>query len=199
MLSANVQIARVVKRMRKLYPREFGQRIRGVIDVNTTLLASKIQRDMMSGPTSKRSLSVRTGRLKRGTTFKPAKMSGGAIVGGVRFKAPYAGVHIGKRGKKIVVRPKTARWLTIPLSAAMTAGGRLRGSAQSGRFKKTYFAKSKKGNLILFGKVGGGEKTLPLFVLKKSVTIRQRIDVKELFRWARRAILADLKAEVRNV
>ena len=64
--------------------------------------------------------------------------------------------------------PKTSKWLAIPLTAAKTPAGVPRGSPRS--FKDTFFKTSKKGNLILFQKVGK-EKIVPLFVMKKRVDL----------------------------
>jgi len=173
-------------------------RIRAVFDLNTYLMATYIKQRMLSGPTTSKSLSVRTGKARRTTRQKKASTSGKRVSGGILFGAGYMRTHVGRRGKKVTIRPKTKQYLTIPLPAAKTAAGRLRGSARSGVFQDTFIAKSKKGNLIVFGKFGKGGTVRPLFVLKKKVVITQRIDTKEIMRIARRRILKDLKQEVYN-
>jgi hypothetical protein len=75
----------------------------------------------------------------------------------------YARIH--ELGGTVV--PKKGQWLTIPLPAARTAAGVSRGPARS--FPNTFFKMSKAGNLILFQK--DGKKLIPLYVLKKSITI----------------------------
>jgi len=175
-------------------------RIRAVFDLNTYLMATYIKQRMLSGPTTSKSLSVRTGKARRTTRQKKAIVSSKRVSGGILFGAGYMRTHVGRRGKKVTIRPKTKQYLTIPLPAAKTAAGRLRGSARSGVFQDTFIAKSKKGNLIVFGKFGKSKKAklAPLFVLKKKVVITQRTDTKEIMRIARRRILKDLKQEVYN-
>ena len=64
-----------------------------------------------------------------------------------------------------------AKYLTIPLPAALTPAGVLRKRARL--WENTFFKKSKAGNLILFQKQSG--KIIPLFLLKKSVTLKGRL------------------------
>lgn len=98
------------------------------------------------------------------------------------------------------VRPVNAAWLAIPLDAAKTAAGVARGGPRD--FKNTFFATSKNGNLILFQRLGkdkagrqkrrtfqrtpGGAKEkseiVPLFAMKKEVTIPPRLGMRELWR-----------------
>jgi len=68
------------------------------------------------------------------------------------------------------IRPKTKKWLTIPFpgGGAVTALGIGRGSARE--FKNTFIA-----NDIIFGQpTGKSDKIVPLFILKKQVTIKAR-------------------------
>ncbi len=83
--------------------------------------------------------------------------------------SPYAKIH--EHGGTI--RPKSAKYLAIPLAAAKAKSGDLRGGPRS--FTNTFFAKSKAGNLILFQNQGKGKKPLPLFVMKKQVTLKPRL------------------------
>lgn len=70
------------------------------------------------------------------------------------------------------VRPVRKKWLTIPLDAALTPAGVLRAPAPM--WRDTFFARSKRGNLILFQKTGK-KKITPLFVLKKQTKIPARL------------------------
>ncbi len=72
-------------------------------------------------------------------------------------EVPYALIQ--ERGG--TVRPKRAQWLAIPFR-------NVKGFPRE--YRDTFFAKSKKGNLILFQKQGKGGKK-PLFSMKKEVTI----------------------------
>jgi len=73
-----------------------------------------------------------------------------------------------------VIRAKRAKVLTIPLRAAQTGTGRSRGTARQvgAGYDSTFWKRSKKGNLILFGV--RGKRLTPLFVGKKSVRIKAR-------------------------
>ncbi len=83
--------------------------------------------------------------------------------------SPYAKIH--EHGG--TVRPKRAKYLAIPLAAAKTKGGDVRGGPRA--FTNTFFAKSKAGNLILFQNQGKGKKPLPLFVMKREVNLKPRL------------------------
>jgi phage gpG-like protein len=121
-------------------------------------------------------LKVRTGALRRsiGYITKDTRDGFQGLVGsGVRYgnRLPYATIH--ETGG--VITPKKGKYLAIPLPAALTkSGSQLRGGAFGARdFKDTFFMRSKKGNLLIMQKKGK-HSAVPLFVLKKSVTIPAR-------------------------
>ena len=70
----------------------------------------------------------------------------------VFYGVPYARIH--ESGGTI--RPTKRQWLTIPLGAAKTAGGALRGGALS--FDNTFFIRSRKGNLLIVREKGAGNR-----------------------------------------
>lgn len=107
----------------------------------------------------------------------------GSGVGKSQKRVPYANIH--ETGG--VIKPVNAKYLTIPLKGAMVSkmidvggygrvrvyGSRLRGGATGARgFNNTFVRKSKAGNLLIFQKKG--KTAVPIFVLKKSVTIPAR-------------------------
>lgn len=115
-------------------------------------------------------LKNRSGNLRN--SFVPGSVSveGASISGAVGSNLVYA--RIQNMGGQI--NPKNAQNLTIPLSAVMTASGVARYSARdiisnpgAAGFTATFFRKG-----ILFGK--RGNEIVPLFSLKKSVTLRGR-------------------------
>lgn len=130
------------------------------------------------------SLSKRSGRML--ATFADTR------IGISRTKDPIevtflldgiAAVH--ERGATIT--PKRAKYLTIPLPPALTGQGvPKRKSARE--WQNTFVLKSKKGNLLIVQKVG--KEIVPLYVLKKSVTIPKRLAFEEAF-LAGRDFLAD--------
>ncbi len=77
------------------------------------------------------------------------------------------------------ITPKRAKYLTIPLPAALDSRGvPLKKSARD--WQNTFVARSKAGNLIIFQKRGAG--IMPLYVLKTSVTIPPRLGMQDTLR-----------------
>jgi len=108
--------------------------------------------------------SGQLGRSLKGTV----NISGGHIQGKLTTDAVHAPTH--EHGATIV--PKRVQWLTIPTEFAKTAAGVTRGGART--FSNTFFLKPGKGrtNPLIMQKQG--KEVIPLFVLKKSVTIPAR-------------------------
>jgi hypothetical protein len=99
-----------------------------------------------------------------GTTFATVEGS----VGG----SAIAGVH--EFGATI--KPKSAKYLTVPLPAALDGKGVPK--KQSAReWDNTFVAQSKAGNLIIFRR--RGSQVVPLYVLKSSVTIPPRLGMRK--------------------
>jgi phage gpG-like protein len=70
------------------------------------------------------------------------------------------------------VTPKTGKYLAVPLPTLSITERRAKKPRD---FSDTFFAKSRKGNLILFQKTGKQKDAIrPLFVMKTSVTIKPR-------------------------
>jgi hypothetical protein len=184
-----------------------GSFIKDVIDQNSILLATRIKTKHLSGPTSNTSVSVRSGRLRASTRPVLARVSARRVKGGVTIGTAYAPVHFGPKGSETTITPKPGKqYLTIPLDAAKTKAGVVRGRARDeGVWGKTFVRKSKAGNLIVFGQKrgqrGAGAGKLsgniqPLFVLKKSVTIKARVHPEELVAWIRKKITAMLERRI---
>lgn len=105
---------------------------------------------------------------------------------------PYAAIH--EFGG--VIKPKKARWLTIPLDYVKTKAGVPRYTAREiianpslGNLESTFFRVTKKGNLVLFGATG--KDITPLFALKKEVRIEARMGFRE--QWDRRRIITAIE------
>ena len=179
--------------------REALKKIKESMHVSARLLQRHIREDKLTGGTSSGRLRVRTGRLRASVRPLPVQVSNDQVTSGVSFGTVYGRVHVGPKGQMTIIRPKRAKWLTIPLPAVMTKAGVARGTARSfmdegGTFGNTFIAKSKAGNLIIFGqrRVMKGKKMgelrsniVPLFVLKKQVKIDARIHPKDLLQWIR--------------
>jgi hypothetical protein len=93
------------------------------------------------------------------------------------ISAPYAGVHIGKRGTKTRITGKRGN-LAIPTRFARNASGVPHGiGPRDSRFEIKFVAKTRTGSKVMFGTVKGKKGVLPLFTLKKSVIVPTRVDV----------------------
>lgn len=142
---------------------------------------AKAMRDRHSGqwaPFRKNPAGERTGRLnsRTGKLVRAIEQSvdvntdGQVVVGriGGDELPPYAVVH----EEGATIRAKNARFLTIPLPAALDSRGvPLKRKARD--WPNTFVQMSKKGNLIIFQRRGAN--IVPLYVLKKSVKIPPRL------------------------
>jgi len=74
------------------------------------------------------------------------------------------------------IRARKAKFLTIPLDAALNADGTpIKPKARD--WKNTFVAQSRKGNLLIFQKRGAG--IVPLYALKREVVIPPRLRLAE--------------------
>lgn len=78
-----------------------------------------------------------------------------------------------------VITAKRAKYLAMPMMEALDSRGQPRKSGPRA-WRDTYVARSRAGNLIIFQKRTGG-KVVPLYLLKKKVTIPQRLRLRETF------------------
>lgn len=170
----------------------------------TTLLRDRY----MSGPTSRTSLSSRSGALRRGIRFAGVKTESTGYSARVTANKKYAATHFGPRGSETIIRPKNAKALTIPLAAALTSAGVAKGTARNGPWGKTVIIPTKRqGNTtaIIYGvrqkqsgkNAGQGYGGLvPLFALVKSVRIPARIDPKDFTQWLADTFAKNLTAGI---
>ena len=150
-------VEKVSQTMKKFRSDLKGENFKKMTEASVYLM-NYVQRNKLSGQVLKR----RTGRLVGGMGYT-VKDEYGNIVGRVGDKVVYAAIH--ETGGTI--RPKTAKFLTIPLAAALTPAGVLRKPAR--QWNNTYVA----GGIIWQAKEKG-QMSIPLFVLKRSVTIPAR-------------------------
>jgi len=172
------------KKAIRMVPARLLKEAKKILAVESTLLASRVKSRWLTGGTSDTALAVRTGNLRSQCRALRITESANSVEGGIGFGTSYAAAHIGPKGQVTTIRPMRGQWLTIPLDAAKTKAGVPRGSAKSGMWGETFFSRSEKGNLILFGrKVAqkgkhAGEsrgKVLPLFRLVKQVKVKARV------------------------
>ena len=127
------------------------------------------------GGTTDSSLSKRSGALD--TAILDSVKDEGSTFASIRGQigapgVPYA--RIQELGGTI--KPKNAKYLCIPLQAALDGSGLpLKSSPRD--WPNTFVTKSKAGNLIIFQK--RGTSIVPLYVLKDSVTIPARLGMRK--------------------
>lgn len=135
-----------------------------------TKVGANLERFIKTQKLSGQLLKVRTGTGRRSIFHRVEERADDieVIVGADLSKARYMRAH--EKGAEI--RPKRARFLTIPLDAVKTRGGVARFSARdviarpgSFGYTGTFFR-----NHVLFGK--RGDQAVPLFALKPAVTLR---------------------------
>lgn len=122
------------------------------------------------GGTSSKSLSRRSGR---GVT---AIKNAATVFGGTTINSVYAELRLPREvavhEHGAVITPKRAKYLTIPLDAALNSNGTPK-KRSARMWSNTFVGTSKKGNLLIFQKTAGG--IIPLYALKKSVKIPPRL------------------------
>lgn len=170
-----------------------------ILRTEAVLMASHIKSEHLTGGTSATRLAVRSGNLRAQTRSLPVKESPGLLESGVGFGTQYAQTHIGPKGQVTTIRAKSGKFLAIPLTAAKTPSGVAKGAPRSGMWGETFFARSKKGNLILFGKQVAQKgkqagqargNVVPLFVMKKEVKVRARVHPETILAWEKPRMIA---------
>ncbi len=152
----------------------FGQRIASVISDKLQEAINDAQRYIQQEELTGQLLNVRTGSLRRSIKAERVQQIGNIISGRVGViegtASKYA--HIQEVGGQI--RSVKGRYLAIPLPSAKTPRGVIKGKYNVPlRSLKLAIFRSKAGNLILAErkKLKTKTKIIPLFVLKRSVTI----------------------------
>ena len=152
------------------------------LKVGETLLKSKMSASYSGGArTAPGSVAHISGKLIKSVRIIPPQVTitevkGGIAIGGTTI--PYAKVLIGSpRGKATTITPKNAKALAIPTKFARTAKGVPRGGPLDPIWGITFIA-----NSMIFGYQRGTKRQyarpVPLFILKKSVVVKTKIDPK---------------------
>lgn len=175
---------------------KIGPLVKGILrDYMKAVLESVRQRVSAPYPGGTSAAGAFPGRLSKRSGRLLASLADSKI-GASRTKDPIevtyrldgiATVH--ERGATIT--PKRAKYLTIPLPPALTASG-VPKKLSAREWQNTFVLKSKKGNLLIVQKVG--KELVPLYVLKKKVTIPKRLAFEEAF-LAGKDFLADKIAQ----
>ena len=165
------------------------------------LLMTYLKQERFTGGTTESKLGVRSGRLKASVKSMPVISKDNYIEGGTEFGTVYGRVHVGPSGQSTTIRPKKGKFLAIPLDAAKTSAGVPKGSPRTGPWGETFFARSKEGRLILFGKSAYSKgakmgsthgQIVPLFLMVKQVKVKARIHLNEIVDYIAPKIIQDL-------
>lgn len=146
--------------------------IKGMTEASAKL-TSEVQNKHLRGGTSSSRLRRRSGRLASETRAVRTRLDGQKIKGGFKIGVFYASTHFGPKGKVTTIKPKSSRFLTIPLPPALTAGGRpKKKSAREWGDRLRFIARGGKSPLLAEVTRGG---IRPFYVLKDEVDIKTRV------------------------
>ena len=135
----------------------------------------------------------------------PIQLQGTLLEAGLYSPPPWAEVHIGAAGGQTVITAKSGGFLALPTDFVKTFRGGPVSPSQYGGLKifggiiwgVAGWGGSGTGGGIRQRRAAGekmGKQTLiPLFILKKSVVIKKRIDPDQLIAWIRPYYFEDLK------
>jgi len=174
------------------------EQVRRIFQAESAALAGHIREEHMTGGTTATKLRVRSGRLRASVRAVQSQIVGEQVKGGVSFGTVYGRVHAGPKGQETIIKPKTRKFLAIPLDAAMTKAGVSRGGPMSGTWGETFIQKTDKGKLIIFGKrvIGKGPgvgstrgQIVPLFLLVKQVKVPSRVHPEQILAWEKPRML----------
>jgi hypothetical protein len=193
------------------------KQVAGVLNKTLASVVRKLQTQHLTGGTTDSALGKRSGTLSREIIPTPAQAEAAAptlITAAVHAGVKYAAVHFGPRGTAVTITPKNKQFLAIPTDFAKTPAGVAKGGPLDSIWGPTFINKG-----VIFGYHGGQKGTtegvrqraaagqtvkkgeiIPLFILKKSVVVKRRIDPHiDLILWAKPKFLADLKKEALKV
>lgn len=149
--------------------------------------------------TTDTALAKRTGRLVKelrrgGVVHDAAKLA--EVTGEITLPGEYRVQEYGG-----TIRPRKGQYLFAPLPAALKADGRPK-KLNPRQWQHTFIAESRRGNLILFQRLG--RKLIPLYALKPQVRVRPRLGLVAQFKrgfpeFADRALEALLDALTKDI
>lgn len=190
------RLMRFLKVKERAMPRLARQLVEGVVTLHQKQMTVRLSNASQVG------LRARTGALRRSLRRTPAVPGslGMEATSRVGQGAPYARIH--ERGG--VIRPKRGRFLTVPLRSAKTAAGATRAAAKlvnrggdwqtrnrlpGASSRETFIYQGRRSPIIATKRPGG--QIMPLYVLRRSVTIPARLGFRKTWREQRskRALL----------
>jgi len=181
------QLKRILDAARKLSPGESPKVFQSAFHAGSQIILKRL-----SDNVSNKILKRRSGKLAQSLGYR-VDDDGGAISATIG-----SGVLTGKRVKYADIQERGGEvrgkpWLTVPLPAALTPAGVMK-MPRARDFPNTFIQKSKKGNLLIFQKKDKGIR--PLFVLKRSVTIKPSRYMAESLRQTRGEAIKKIEAVI---
>lgn len=143
------------------------------VTAGSAKLTSEVQNKHLRGGTSSSRLGVRSGRLRSETRALRTKLDGSRVEGGFKIGVFYASTHFGPKGKVTTIKPKSSRFLTIPLPPALTAGGRPKKKSAREWGDRLQFIPRRGKSPLLAEVTRGGIR--PFYVLKTKINIKTRV------------------------
>jgi hypothetical protein len=187
-------------------------RLEGVVDSrvarclwrSVSRMKDRLKRQLLAGsPIHKRTKGLPVLRER------PRLVAGGLWEAGVRSPVDWARVHFGPLGTAFTIHPKGGhKFLAIPTDFVKTFRGHPVGPKQySGTvifggiiWGKAGWKQGRTGGGLrqhrAAGEKFGRQALIPLYILKKSVVVRRRIDPRALIAWERPHFREDLRREL---
>lgn len=179
----------ISKRFEKL-----AERLTGLATVRVLNRAAPRIRDfirtafMGGGKTSAGQLARNTGAMERHTTFTRAQKGDEGVSAEIHINVPYASTHFTNKGKRVtVIRPKTAKALTVPI----LRNAQNRAPKEATKYKRRF---SFGGILYAVERKKG---VFPIFALRNEVRVPTRIDVQKMIvPTAQKIVQEELEKEI---
>lgn len=164
------------------------------MDRTTRILRRKVIEKHFSNTTAPSARAVRkqSGKLQRSITFSRAISVGGKVSANLRIGTKYGGIHVAKN-KRTKTTISGRPFLAIPTRFARDARGVPLAPPLDPRWKPTRIV-----NGIIFGQLGGS--SVPLFTLRRSVEVPQRVSMeRDVIKPGKQILIQQLSVEIKKV
>jgi len=148
---------------------QFQQELRAHLQV----VAKQVAARHSGSTTTETSLASRTGEGVR-SIEKGVVVTGGAL--GATVAAFLVAPHLVIHETGGVLKPRTGKYLTMPLKAAKNPDGTPK-YLHARQWLNTFVGRSRKGNLLIFQK--RGRRIVPLYLLLESIRIKPRLGLRQ--------------------
>lgn len=183
---------KAIEKLFNKFPEETFDRLKVAFGVQMAQFVGRFTKSRLSGRSGSKGLNRVTGTLARNlltkTFGKKPDINTIRTTAFFTTQVPYAKIH--EFGGEI--RPTKQQALTIPLPAAKTASGALKAPARE--WGNTFIVKTKNGEAIIAQK--NGNSLIPLFALKKKVTIPPRLGFFAAWGKERNVLVKNINKEV---